>query len=85
MLPNIMRAFKATTYSLTLETLNFLMLGREDRLPDDHVQEVVLEPDRLDSDYAFQLIENLKKIKMFSKGINVSFVNKILRNHLSML
>ena len=34
LLPQIMRAFRSTPHSVTGETANFMMLGRELRLPD---------------------------------------------------
>jgi hypothetical protein len=55
-----MRIFRATPHAATLETPNFMMLGREARLPDDLLHEV--PPVRLyvETKYANDLQECLR-------------------------
>ena len=60
LLPQIMRAFRGTPHSVTGETANFMMLGRELRLPD----QLQLHPPPADwtpqSDYCRELVKRLE-------------------------
>ena len=60
LLPQIMRAFRGTPHSVTGETANFMMLGRELRLPD----QLQLHPPPAEwmpqNDYCKELTERLE-------------------------
>ena len=59
LLPQIMRTLRATPHRMTEETPNYLMLGRETRLPPDLLHEG-REESVLQEDYAQQLQERLQ-------------------------
>ena len=59
LLPHIMRSFRATPHSSTGETANFLMMGREARLPDQLLHGRSLEEDVSREAYAVALGERL--------------------------
>ena len=59
LLPQIMRAFRGTPHSATGETANFIMLGREARLPDQLVQP--LPPTETLVQYAVNLDKRLRQ------------------------
>jgi len=58
-LPQIMRAYRSTPHSSTLETPNFLMLGRETRVP-EHVTYRVLAPESSVHDYVDELVKSMR-------------------------
>jgi len=58
-LPQIMRVYCSTPHSSTLETLNFLMLGREARVP-EHVTYHVLAPESSVHDYVDELVKRMR-------------------------
>jgi len=60
MLPQIMRAYSSTPHSSTLETPNFLMLGRETRVP-EHLTYHVLAPEASVHEYVGKLIETMEQ------------------------
>ena len=59
LLPHIMRSFRATPHSSTGETANFLMMGREARLPDQLLHGRSLQEDVSREAYAVALGERL--------------------------
>ena len=62
LLAQVMRAFRGTPHSATGETANFMMLGRELRLPDQlqiHPPPVEIEPQHL---YVQQMVERLQTV-----------------------
>jgi hypothetical protein len=60
LLPHLMRAFRATPHSVTGETANYLMLGREVRLPGQLLYEAPLSESTPVEQYARDLQERLK-------------------------
>jgi len=58
-LPQIMRAYRSTPHSSTLETPNFLMLGRETRVP-EHVTYHVPTPESNVHDYVDELMKRMR-------------------------
>ena len=58
-LPQIMRAYRSTPHSSTLETPNFLMLGRETRVP-EHVTYHVPAPESNVHDYVDELVKHMR-------------------------
>jgi len=59
-LPQIMRAYRSTPHSSTLETPNFLMLGREARVP-EHLTYHVPAPEAPVHKYVGKLIETMEQ------------------------
>ena len=62
LLPHIMRAFRATPHSKTDETANFLMMGRECRLPDQLVNGSHTIQLTTRADYAVELKNRLESV-----------------------
>jgi len=58
-LPQIMQAYRSTPHSSTLETLNFLMLGRETRVP-EHVTHHVPALESNVHDYVDELVKRMR-------------------------
>jgi len=58
-LPQIMRAYRSTPHSSTLETPNFLMLRRETRVP-EHVTYHVPAPESNVYDYVVELVKCMR-------------------------
>jgi len=58
-LPQIMRAYRSTPHSSTRETLNFLMLGRETRVP-DHLTYHVPLPEGPVHEYVRELVDRMR-------------------------
>jgi len=58
-MPQIMRAYRSTPYSSTLQTPNFLMLGRETRVS-EHLTYHVPAPERNVHDYVDELIKRMR-------------------------
>jgi len=58
-LPQIMRAYRSTPHSSTLETPNFLMLGRETRVP-EHVTYHVPASESNVHDYVDELVKRMR-------------------------
>lgn len=61
LLPQIMRTVRATPHRVTQETANYLMLGRETRLPPDLLHPTEL-PEFIESDYAIELQNRLQEV-----------------------
>jgi len=59
-LPNIMQTLRATPHKITGETANFLMLGREVRLPTHVTHDVTLDNQTATSEYAQGLIARMR-------------------------
>ena len=55
-----MRAFRATPHSETKETPNYLMLGRELRLPDTLIYEVPADKPKHINQYVVEMEQRLK-------------------------
>ena len=60
LLPQIMRSFRATPHSKTEETANFLMFGRECRLPDQLIDGTHSVEETNRTDYGLQLRDQLE-------------------------
>ena len=60
LLPEVMRAFRATPRSVTKETANRLMLGQETRLPDQLKCSAPNEEPMNRCQYVIELMENLE-------------------------
>jgi len=58
-LPQIMRAYRSTLHSSTLETLNFLMLGRKTRVS-EHITYHVPAPKSNVHDYVDELVKRMR-------------------------
>lgn len=61
LLPNLMRSFRATPHSATKETPNYLMFGRETRIPDHLLYEVPPSKSQPVEQYAVELQERLTR------------------------
>ena len=61
LLPALMRGIRATPHSITKETPNYLMLGRELRLPDAIVLEEPPLHKEMSTDYALALQDKMRK------------------------
>ncbi|XP_067947231.1 uncharacterized protein [Watersipora subatra] len=61
LLPQIMRGFRASPHSATGETANYLMFGRETRLPDQIVYGVTDTENVTTQQYALELLERLQE------------------------
>ena len=59
LLPSIMRGVRATPHRITGETPNYLMLGRETKLPGVLISATPLEEETTINDYAIQLKERM--------------------------
>jgi len=59
-LPQIMRAYRSIPHSSTLETPNFLMLGRQTRIP-EHLTYHVPAPEAPVHEYVSKLIETMEQ------------------------
>ena len=62
LLPQIMRAFRATPSSFTKESANFLMLGRQCRLPDMLVYGASITPLETHTEYVTNLQRRLEQV-----------------------
>ncbi len=76
-LPQVMRNLRATPHQFTEESANFLMFGRELRLPDQLVyHNSKIEPIQSTSDYCTQLIDTLQEahdcVRQFQHGYLLS-------------
>jgi len=58
-LPQIMRAYRSTPHSSTVKTPNFLILGRETRVP-EHVTYHVPAPESNVHDYVDELVKRMR-------------------------
>lgn len=61
LLPNLMRSFRATPHSTTQETPNYLMFGRETRVPDGLLFDVPLSAPQPVEQYAVDLQRRLQQ------------------------
>ena len=59
-LPQLMRAFRGTPNTTTGETANFMMFGRELRLPDSLIYDTPGQEDTLTQEYATNLLEQME-------------------------
>ena len=60
LLPHLMRTFRGTPNSATGKTANFLMLGRELRLPDQLVYNIPLQANSTQQQYVADMHEKLR-------------------------
>ncbi|XP_067951908.1 uncharacterized protein [Watersipora subatra] len=63
LLPQIMRGFRASPYSATGETANYIMFGRKTRLPDQIVYGVTDNENVTTRQYALELLEQLQEAR----------------------